>query len=74
MFLYAEPCNEYFNMIVCLGSLTTPPPSSASLSENQSLLVMPPTKNIWLLGAILLSMTQHILILYIPLLAVRHDT
>ncbi|XP_064392780.1 sarcoplasmic/endoplasmic reticulum calcium ATPase 2-like isoform X2 [Halichondria panicea] len=40
-----------------------------SLSENQSLLVMPPTKNIWLLGAILLSMTQHILILYIPLLA-----
>ncbi len=34
---------------------------------------MPPTKNVWLLGAIFLSMSQHILILYIPLLAVRHD-
>jgi len=41
-----------------------------SLSENQSLLVMPPTKNFWLLGAIALSMGQHFLILYIPLLAV----
>lgn len=40
-----------------------------SLSENQSLLVMPPTRNVWLLGAILLSMTQHFLILYTPLLA-----
>jgi hypothetical protein len=44
------------------------PPSS--LSENQSLLVMPPTQNFWLLGAIFLSMAQHFLILYTPLLAV----
>ena len=43
---------------------------SCSLSENQSLLKMPPTANIWLLGAIALSMTQHILILYTPFLAV----
>ena len=41
-----------------------------SLSENQSLLVMPPTRNVWLLGAIALSMTQHFIILYIPVLAV----
>jgi len=40
-----------------------------SLSENQSLLVLPPTKNLWLLGAIALSMTQHFVILYIPFLA-----
>ena len=41
-----------------------------SLSENQSLLAMPPTRNVWLLGAIALSMTQHFVILYIPFLAV----
>lgn len=46
------------------------PPPSFSLSENQSLLTMPPTANVWLLGAIALSMTQHFLILYTPLLAV----
>ena len=31
---------------------------------------MPPTKNVWLIGAIFFSMAQHILILYTPLLAV----
>lgn len=41
-----------------------------SLSENQSLLKMPPWKNRWLIAAIALSMFQHVLILYIPLLAV----
>lgn len=40
-----------------------------SLSENQSLLKMPPWRNKWLLAAIALSMAQHILILYTPLLA-----
>ena len=32
---------------------------------------MPPTKNMWLVGAIVLSMSQHFLILYSPWLAVR---
>ncbi|XP_061117948.1 sarcoplasmic/endoplasmic reticulum calcium ATPase 2b [Conger conger] len=36
-----------------------------SLSENQSLLRMPPWKNMWLLGAICLSMSLHFLILYV---------
>uniref|UniRef100_A0A8C4THD6 Calcium-transporting ATPase n=1 Tax=Erpetoichthys calabaricus TaxID=27687 RepID=A0A8C4THD6_ERPCA len=36
-----------------------------SLSENQSLLRMPPWVNFWLLGAIILSMSLHFLILYI---------
>ncbi|MEJ1273844.1 hypothetical protein NN561_004718 [Cricetulus griseus] len=36
-----------------------------SLSENQSLLRMPPWVNIWLLGSICLSMSLHFLILYV---------
>ncbi|KAG5834929.1 hypothetical protein ANANG_G00266760 [Anguilla anguilla] len=36
-----------------------------SLSENQSLLLMPPWRNMWLLGAICLSMSLHFLILYV---------
>uniref|UniRef100_A0A2K6D5D9 Calcium-transporting ATPase n=1 Tax=Macaca nemestrina TaxID=9545 RepID=A0A2K6D5D9_MACNE len=42
-----------------------------SLSENQSLLRMPPWVNIWLLGSICLSMSLHFLILYIDPLPVR---
>ncbi|XP_058875569.1 sarcoplasmic/endoplasmic reticulum calcium ATPase 2-like [Acipenser ruthenus] len=36
-----------------------------SLSENQSLMKMPPWSNLWLVGAICLSMTLHFLILYV---------
>nr|BAG71430.1 sarcoplasmic reticulum Ca2+ ATPase Mt-SERCA1a [Molgula tectiformis] len=36
-----------------------------SVSENQSLLKMPPWQNIWLLGAIALSMALHFMILYV---------
>ncbi|XP_041092711.1 sarcoplasmic/endoplasmic reticulum calcium ATPase 1 isoform X2 [Polyodon spathula] len=36
-----------------------------SLSENQSLLRMPPWVNCWLLGSICLSMSLHFLILYV---------
>ncbi|CAJ0934190.1 unnamed protein product [Ranitomeya imitator] len=36
-----------------------------SLSENQSLVRMPPWVNIWLLGSICLSMSLHFLILYV---------
>uniref|UniRef100_A0A8C2A9P8 Calcium-transporting ATPase n=1 Tax=Cyprinus carpio TaxID=7962 RepID=A0A8C2A9P8_CYPCA len=42
-----------------------------SLSENQSLLRMPPWENVWLLGAICLSMSLHFLILYVDPLPVR---
>jgi len=41
-----------------------------SLSENQSLVVMPPWWNIWLVGAVILSMSLHFLILEVPFLAV----
>jgi Ca2+ transporting ATPase len=40
-----------------------------SLSENQSLLVMPPHKNIWLLSAMALSMTLHFVVLYVEILS-----
>uniref|UniRef100_A0A8C4GSR2 Calcium-transporting ATPase n=1 Tax=Dicentrarchus labrax TaxID=13489 RepID=A0A8C4GSR2_DICLA len=36
-----------------------------SLSENQSLVRMPPWVNVWLLGAIILSLSLHFLILYV---------
>ncbi|KAG2463928.1 AT2A1 ATPase, partial [Polypterus senegalus] len=36
-----------------------------SLSENQSLVRMPPWSNCWLLGAICLSMSLHFLIIYV---------
>ncbi|XP_023661163.2 sarcoplasmic/endoplasmic reticulum calcium ATPase 1-like isoform X1 [Paramormyrops kingsleyae] len=36
-----------------------------SLSENQSLLRMPPWSNCWLLGAMTLSMSLHFLIIYV---------
>ena len=40
-----------------------------SLSENQSLLVMPPWCNYWLLGSMVLSFTLHFVILYIDVLS-----
>ncbi|XP_062509456.1 sarcoplasmic/endoplasmic reticulum calcium ATPase 1-like isoform X2 [Corticium candelabrum] len=40
-----------------------------SLSENQSLLVMPPWRNMWLLYAIVLSFFLHCVILYTPFMA-----
>uniref|UniRef100_A0A8C3BXA0 P-type Ca(2+) transporter n=1 Tax=Cairina moschata TaxID=8855 RepID=A0A8C3BXA0_CAIMO len=42
-----------------------------SLSENQSLVRMPPWVNIWLVGSICLSMSLHFVILYIDPLPVR---
>ena len=38
-----------------------------SLSENQSLVKMPPWRNKYLLYAIALSMSLHMMILYIPM-------
>lgn len=51
-------------------SLLPPPCPNCSLSENQSLLRMPPWVNIWLLGSICLSMSLHFLILYVDPLPV----
>ncbi|KAL6504311.1 Calcium-transporting ATPase 3, endoplasmic reticulum-type [Orobanche gracilis] len=41
-----------------------------NLSENQSLLVIPPWSNLWLLGSIILTMLLHVLILYVEPLSV----
>ncbi|CAH2038415.1 unnamed protein product, partial [Thlaspi arvense] len=41
-----------------------------NLSENQSLLVITPRSNLWLVGSIILTMVLHILILYVHPLAV----
>lgn len=40
-----------------------------SLSENQSILKMPPWTNIWLCTAIALSMSLHFIILYVDIMA-----
>ncbi|KAL4282059.1 hypothetical protein GQ457_03G035020 [Hibiscus cannabinus] len=37
-----------------------------NLSENQSLLVIPPWSNLWLVASIIITMLLHMLILYIP--------
>jgi magnesium-transporting ATPase (P-type) len=42
-----------------------------SLSENESLLVLPVWKNPFLVGAITLSMVLHFMILYVPFFTVR---
>ena len=49
-------------------------PLLSSLSENQSLLKMPPWSNPWLVGAICLSMALHFLILYVDPLPVSYHT
>ncbi|PIN03225.1 Ca2+ transporting ATPase [Handroanthus impetiginosus] len=41
-----------------------------NLSENQSLLVIPPWSNLWLLGSIFLTMLLHVLILYVEPLSI----
>ena len=43
-----------------------------SVSENQSLLRMPPWMNPWLLAAVAMSMALHFLILLVPPLPVSH--
>lgn len=40
-----------------------------SLSENESLLTLPPWVNPYLCGAVVLSMSLHFMILYVPFLA-----
>jgi Ca2+ transporting ATPase len=37
-----------------------------SLAENESLLTLPPWRNMYLVGAICLSMALHFMILYVP--------
>lgn len=70
-FSSSSPNPLLFNCFSCW--LSCPPPFfflPSSLSENQSLLKMPPWSNPWLVGAICLSMALHFLILYVDPLPV----
>jgi magnesium-transporting ATPase (P-type) len=43
-----------------------------SLSENESLFVLPLWTNPYLVGSVVLSMALHFMILYVPFFSVRH--
>ncbi|KAI2651452.1 Sarcoplasmic/endoplasmic reticulum calcium ATPase 2 [Labeo rohita] len=64
--LNCEVFESPYPMTMALSVLVTIEMCNAlnSVSENQSLLRMPPWENVWLLGAICLSMSLHFLILY----------
>ncbi|XP_076364267.1 calcium-transporting ATPase sarcoplasmic/endoplasmic reticulum type-like isoform X2 [Tachypleus tridentatus] len=63
--------NDPHPMTMALSVLVTIEMLNAlnSLSENQSLITMPPWTNLWLMSAIALSMTLHFMILYIDILS-----
>ncbi|XP_043942467.1 sarcoplasmic/endoplasmic reticulum calcium ATPase 1 isoform X1 [Protopterus annectens] len=65
--LDCEVFESPYPMTMALSVLVTIEMCNAlnSLSENQSLVRMPPWSNCWLLGAICLSMSLHFLILYV---------
>lgn len=45
-----------------------------SLSENQSLISMPPWSNLWLIASMALSFTLHFVILHIDVLSVSNNS
>ncbi|XP_049938241.1 calcium-transporting ATPase sarcoplasmic/endoplasmic reticulum type isoform X1 [Schistocerca serialis cubense] len=63
--------NDPHPMTMALSVLVTIEMLNAmnSLSENQSLVVMPPWSNIWLMASMALSFTLHFVILYVEILS-----
>lgn len=71
--LFYMPCHTFSALTYPSASSSNPtlPPSLASsLSENQSLVRMPPWSNGWLVGAMSLSMSLHFMIIYVDPLPV----
>jgi len=66
IFTHPEPMSMALSVLVTIEMLN----ALNSLSENQSLLVMPPWTNKFLVGAIGLSMTLHFFILYVDVMSV----
>uniref|UniRef100_A0AAV2KJX9 Cation-transporting P-type ATPase C-terminal domain-containing protein n=1 Tax=Knipowitschia caucasica TaxID=637954 RepID=A0AAV2KJX9_KNICA len=78
-FMQCSEENEDFTGIRCEVFEASPPMTMAlsvlvtiemcnalnSLSENQSLVRMPPWSNCWLVGAMTLSMSLHFMIIYV---------
>jgi len=65
VFQAPEPMTMALSVLVVIEMLN----ALNSLSENQSLLSMPPWVNPWLLGAVALSMALHFMILHVPFLS-----
>ncbi|XP_037908095.1 calcium-transporting ATPase sarcoplasmic/endoplasmic reticulum type isoform X2 [Hermetia illucens] len=63
--------NDPHPMTMALSVLVTIEMLNAmnSLSENQSLITMPPWSNMWLIGSMALSFTLHFVILHVEVLA-----
>jgi len=70
VFSAPEPMTMALSVLVTIEMLN----ALNSLSENQSLIVMPPWTNVWLLAAITLSFTLHFVILYIDILTAVFQT
>ena len=73
-FDYSRACGTYQDwtpMTMALSILVTIELLNAlnSVSEDQSMLAMPPWKNMYLIGADLLSLGLHFVILYVPFMA-----
>jgi len=64
IFSHPAPMTMALSVLVTIEMLN----ALNSLSENQSLVVMPPWSNFWLLGAMILSMSLHFVILYVEIL------
>lgn len=65
IFSHPAPMTMALSVLVTIEMLN----ALNSLSENQSLILMPPWSNIWLLAAMALSMTLHFIILYVDILS-----
>lgn len=75
MRLGREDCNAFIDpktaRAICLSTLVMVEMFNAlnALSENNSLLVVRPTSNVWLLAAIAFSLLLHFIIMYVPFFA-----